>query len=345
MGSGLLLAGTQKEIRKSGMATILVVEDEPLIAGLLRETLSFEGYTPIIAHTGEEAVHIALRETPHLVILDIMLPGMDGFEVVKALRANLKTAHIPVIILSARHDTADKVRAFEQRVDDYLTKPFNNDELLARIRTQLRHVQENWLHPLTGLPGGVQVERAIMSLLQQGVPWSLLYLDLNNFKAYNDLYGFLHGNEMIRVVARISLDVVRRLGNETDFVGHVGGDDFVVATTPDRAVDICEALMEGFDRASQLFYTEEDRRRGAMVSTDRRGKTHLYPLVGLAIGVVTNEHRPVASIEEVSRVAAEVKKKAKEAEHSAYYIDQRGSQYSPRPEYRLAPEPTPLDLG
>jgi diguanylate cyclase (GGDEF)-like protein len=322
-------------MRKSGMATILVVEDEPLIAGLLRETLSAEGYTPLIARTGEEAVHIALRETPHLVILDIMLPGMDGFEVVKALRANLKTAHIPVIILSARHDTADKVRAFEHRVDDYLTKPYNTDELLARIRTQLRHVQENWLHPLTGLPGGVQVERAIMGLLEQGVPWSLLYLDLNNFKAYNDAYGFLRGNEMIRVVARISLDVVRRLGNETDFVGHVGGDDFVVATTPDRTVPICQALMDAFDRSRELFYNEEDLLRGAMLSTDRRGNACLYPLVGLAIGVVTNQHRPVRSIEEVSRVAAEVKKKAKEADHSAYYIDKRGPYHPPHLEYHL----------
>jgi diguanylate cyclase (GGDEF)-like protein len=327
------------------MATILVVEDEPMIAGLLRETLSAEGYTPIIAHTGEEAVHIALREMPHLVILDIMLPGMDGFAVVKALRANLKTAHIPVIMLSARHDTADKVRAFEQRVDDYLTKPYNTDELLARIRTQLRHVQENWLHPLTGLPGGVQVERAIMAMLEEGLPWSLLYLDLNNFKAYNDAYGFLRGNEMIRVVARISQDVVRLLGNETDFVGHVGGDDFVVATTPDRVVSMCQALMEAFDLAREQFYTEEDLVRGAILSSDRQGNASFYPLVGLAIGVVTNEYRPVHSIEEVSRVAAEVKKKAKEADHSAYYIDQRGAHYPPRPEYHLAHFPEPIDLG
>ena len=322
------------------MATILVVEDEPLIAGLLRETLCAEGYTPIIAHTGEDAVRVALRETPHLVILDIMLPGMDGFEVVKALRANVKTAHIPVIILSARHDTADKVRAFEQRVDDYLTKPFNNDELLARIRTQLRHVQENWLHPLTGLPGGVQVERAIMNLLQQGAPWSLLYLDLNNFKAYNDAYGFLCGNEMIRVLAQISADVVRRLGNDTDFVGHVGGDDFVIATTPDHAVPICKALMQKFDETRAHFYNEEDVLRGAMISTNRRGDPCLYPLVGLSIGVVTNQHRPIASIEEVSRVAAEVKKKAKQSEQSAYYIDQRTDQrgtFRPfRPEYTSA---------
>ena len=326
------------------MATILVVEDEPLIAGLLRETLHAEGYTPIIAHTGEEAVHLALRDTPHLVILDIMLPGMDGFEVVKVLRANVKTAHIPVIILSARHDTADKVRAFEQRVDDYLTKPFNNDELLARIRTQLRHVQENWLHPLTGLPGGVQVERAIMSLLQQGAPWSLLYLDLNNFKAYNDAYGFLRGNEMIRVVARLSVDVVHRLGNETDFVGHVGGDDFVIATTPDRVVLLCKALIERFDQMRQRFYNEEDFLRGSIISTDRRGDPCLYPLVGLAIGVVTNQYRPIASIEEVSRVAAEVKKKAKQSEGSAFYVDQRVSIYHTRPGFDIASLPEPVDL-
>ncbi len=327
------------------MATILVVEDEPLIAGLLRETLSAEGYTPILAHTGEEAVHTALRETPHLVILDIMLPGMDGFDVVKTLRANVKTAHIPVIILSARHDTADKVRAFEHHVDDYLTKPFNNDELLARIRTQLRHVQENWLHPLTGLPGGVQVERAIIDLLQQRAPWSLLYLDLNNFKAYNDAYGFLRGNEMIRVVARISVDVVRRLGNETDFVGHVGGDDFVIATTPDRAIPICKAIMERFDQTHRIFYDEEDLLRGSIISTDRQGNPCLYPLVGLAIGVVTNQYRPLLSIEEVSRVAAEVKKKAKRVEHSAYYIDQSSLLHQSYPRYDLTSLPASVDLS
>jgi diguanylate cyclase (GGDEF)-like protein len=325
------------------MATILVVEDDPRIAGLLQEMLKLEGYEAIVTYTGEEAIHLALRDPPHLVILDLMLPGMNGFEVVQTLRSHVKTAHIPVIILSALDGTADIVRAFDHQADDYLSKPFNNDELLARIRTHLRRLKENLLHPLTGLPGGVQVERAIEGLLQQGAPWSLLYLDLNNFKAYNDIYGFLSGNRMIQMVAQMCVGIVKELGNEADFIGHVGGDDFVIATTPDRVEPICEALIQAFDREQRALYSEEDLRRGALITTDRQGTPWQYPLVGLAIGVVTNQHRPLANIEEVSRVAAEVKKKAKESDRSAYYVDQRTRPFQVLPEYHLAS--APVDLG
>jgi diguanylate cyclase (GGDEF)-like protein len=325
------------------MATILVVEDDPRIAGLLEEMLKLEGYGAIVTHTGEEAIHIALREMPHLLILDLMLPGISGFEVVDRLRSHVKTAHIPVIILSALDGTADIVRAFDHQADDYLSKPFKNDELLARIRTQLRRMKENLLHPLTGLPGGVQVERAIENLLQQAAPWSLLYLDLNNFKAYNDVYGFLSGNRMIQMMAQMCVRAVKELGNEADFIGHVGGDDFVIATTPDRVEPMCETLIQAFDREQRALYNEEDLLRGALITTDRQGTPWQFPLVGLAIGVVTNQHRPLASIEEVSRVAAEVKKKAKESEQSAYYIDQRGQPFQILPGYPLTP--APVDLG
>ncbi len=319
------------------MATILVVEDDPRIAGLLQEMLRLEGYEAIVTHTGEDAIHLALRGMPHLIILDLMLPGINGYEVVQALRSHVKTAHIPVIILSALDGTADIVRAFDHQADDYVSKPFKNDELLARIRTQLRRMKENLLHPLTGLPGGVQVERAIESLLQQSAPWSLLYLDLNNFKAYNDVYGFLSGNRMIQMLAQICVRMVKEMGNEADFIGHVGGDDFVVATTPDRVEPMCTALIQAFEREQRVLYSEEDLRRGALITTDRQGTPGQYPLVGLAIGVVTNQYRPLASIEEVSRVAAEVKKKAKESERSAYYIDQRGLPFQVLPEYHRAP--------
>src|SRR5262249_39648121 len=123
--------------------TILVVEDDPAIGRLLHETLEAEGYAAVVAPSGEQGIAYALREVPQLLVLDLMLPGMDGFAVVECLRGNVKTAHIPVMILSARHDTADKIRAFDIEVDDYLTKPFHIGELIARIRTQLRRVRDN----------------------------------------------------------------------------------------------------------------------------------------------------------------------------------------------------------
>lgn len=316
-------------------ATILVVEDDLVIGRMLQATLEAEGYTAVVAHTGEEGIVYALREVPQLIILDLMLPGINGFQVVQQLRANAKTAHIPVVILSARHDTADKVRAFESRVDDYLTKPFNSDELLARIRTQLRHVEETLLNPLTRLPSGLRVERAIDQQLSSDTPWSILYIDLDNFKAYNDVYGFLRGNELIRLLAHVATESLREEGNITDFVGHIGGDDFVIITTPDRVEPICLRLIALWERGSQAFYSAEDLERGTLTATDRQGQVQTYPLVGVSIGVVTNEHRPITTLEEVSRVAAEVKHKAKSMRGCSFYVDHRGPTHDDNAVYSL----------
>src|SRR5579871_4018288 len=231
-------------------ATILVVEDDPIIGRMLRATLEAEGFHAIIAQSGEDGVASALREVPQLLLLDIMLPGIDGFTVVERLRTNVKTAHIPVMMLSGRHDTADKVRAFDIEVDDYLTKPFNSEELLARIRTQLRHVRDNLLSPLTGLPSGMRVERAIEQVLETTRQWSILYIDLDHFKAYNDVYGFVRGNDLIRFLAQVTTETVREFGNDDDFVGHIGGDDFVIITTPDRVDAVCGALVSRWDGES-----------------------------------------------------------------------------------------------
>ncbi|MFI5273231.1 MAG: response regulator [Ktedonobacterales bacterium] len=303
--------------------TILVVEDDPMLGRLLREALEAEGFVAVLAPSGEEGLSFALREVPQLLLLDIMLPGIDGFEVVNRLRAHAKTAHIPVVMLSARHDTAVRVNAFEHLVDDFLTKPYNHDELMARIGMRLRQVRENLLSPLTGLPSGLAVERAIEHQLAAPGAWSILYIDLDNFKAYNDAYGFLRGNELIRLLAQLAADAVRTHGNLGDFVCHVGGDDFVVITTPERVAPVCEQLIATWDRESRAYYSAEDLARGSLRGTDRQGQPQTYPLLGVSIGVVTNAQRPITSIEAVSQIAAEVKHKAKSIPGSAYYVDQR----------------------
>ncbi|MGE5334289.1 MAG: response regulator, partial [Nitrososphaerota archaeon] len=204
---------------KAPPASILIVEDEVSVARMLGSTLAAEGYAPTIAYTGEDAVAFALREQPQLILLDLMLPGMDGFEVVAAIRGNARTTHIPVMVLTARHDASVKLRAFASQVDDYLTKPFNGDELLARIRTQLRHLRETLLSPLTGLPSGLRVEHAIADQLLSPRPWAILYLDLDHFKAYNDVYGPLRGNDLIRLLGHVTSECLRARGNTTDFLG------------------------------------------------------------------------------------------------------------------------------
>lgn len=309
--------------------TILVVEDDPTLGRLLRTVLEAEGYQAVVAPSGEAGLSYALREVPELLLLDIMLPGIDGFEVVSRLRAHARTAHIPVVMLSARHDTAGRVLNFDETVEDFITKPYNHDELMARISIRLRQVREHLLNPLTRLPSGLAVERAIETQLRhQQLPgqcqWSILYIDLDNFKAYNDVYGFLRGNDMIRLLARLTTESVQTHGNVGDFIGHVGGDDFVTITTPDRVAPICEQLIAHWDAESATMYNQTDLERGGLLAIDRQGHPQTFPLVGVSIGVVTNAHRPITDAEQVSQIAAEVKHKAKTIRGSTYYVDHRG---------------------
>ncbi len=314
---------------------ILVVEDDRAIANMLQVTLQLEGYEASIARTGREGVEAALRDMPELMLLDLMLPDIDGIEVLRQLRAHPKSEHIPVIILSARHDTHVKVRAFELRVDDYLTKPFSGDELMARIRARLQR-RVNPVNHLTGLPAGARIEQAITRQLQSGERWALLYFDLDNFKAYNDTYGPFTGDELIKLMGRIATEVLREHGSSADFLGHIGGDDFVMVTTPNRVEPLCDQLIVRWDSESRAFYPEEDRARGAFYGKDRSGVHQFLPLVAVSIAVVSNMHRPIRTIEEVSLIAAEVKAKAKSLPGSSYYIDQRSGPRDPAPH-----DPTP----
>src|SRR2546423_8732531 len=170
------------------MANILVVEDQRLIAGVLKETLEIEGYRVTTILNGEDAVQFALRETPHLIILDIMLPGIDGYEVIRQLRSHPKTMHIPIIILSALDEPADKVRAYECDVDGYITKPYNTDELLARVRRQLRRGEQKNFSPPTNLPCGWGGGRAFHYKLARMDPSRILYPDRGHLTACNKVY-------------------------------------------------------------------------------------------------------------------------------------------------------------
>src|SRR5436305_2643728 len=308
------------------MVNILVVEDEQSIAKLLEETLQIEGYQVTVVVNGEDAVQFALREMPHLIILDVMLPGrcgrsdMDGYDVILRLRGHPKTMHIPIIVLSAFGEPADKIRAYERDVDGFITKPFDMEELLARVRRQLRRVQQNCLSPLTGLPGGLQVVRAINYKLSRPEPWSILYLDLDNFKAFNDVYGFLTGNDMIMLVGSLCQKVVYEYGSVDDFVGHVGGDDFIVVTTPERANILCTQILSRYKEESIQFYRPEDVGRGSISGLDRKGRPYQFPLVSLSIGIVNSQQRRPYTIQEISYMAAEAKRHAKLSSNNIFHV-------------------------
>jgi len=303
--------------------TILVVDDDKLILDVLTDTLETCGYQVTTAVDGENAITKINEAAPDLILLDVQMPGLNGFEVCQRVKNDVFLRHIPVILLTAQIGTENKITGLEFGADDYITKPFSVEELLARIRTILRRTQLGLeANPLTRLPGNVSIEKEILARIKGQQQFSVLYIDLNSFKAYNDAYGFVKGDDVIRETARIVLAATQ---DSRDFVGHVGGDDFIVVTVPDWAENLCRSIIKNFDARSPEFYSAEDRARGFIITKDRRGNETKYPLLSVSIGVVSNYHRVISSLGQVSKIGAEMKHFAKEHKDkgSYYAIDRR----------------------
>ncbi len=329
------------------MSSILVVEDEGSIIRLLNDELGSEEYQTVKILNGDDAVQFALREIPRLIIFDLTLPFLNGYEVIRQVCEHPKCMHIPIIALGVHSSVAYKVRFLEAGVDSYVvnTSPGAKlsadvaSELLACVRSLLRRSQQCSLSPLTLLPGGLQLNRAIDYKLSNVNPWSILYLDLDNFKAFNDAYGFLAGNNMILLVAHICQRVVYEDGNADDFVGHVGGDDFVVVTTPDRSHTLSRNIIAHYKRESALLYCSDDLARETISGVDRKGRPYKFPLVSLSIGVVSSYSRRLYSMDEIGTLVADAKRHAKQTPGNVFYLSsQSGS--PPHPGYsRLSYSP------
>ena len=304
--------------------TILVADDDPDLRDILRSILESADYRVLEASDGEVALDAIRTHHPDLVILDYMMPRMEGPQVCAELKRDLLLRHLPIIMLTGRGETQDKVAGINAGADDYLVKPFEPQELLARVRMVLRRTsQELEANPLTRLPGNVSIQREIEERLAREMPIAVCYCDLNHFKAFNDRYGFERGDQVIRLTSQILLEAVKRHGNSADFIGHIGGDDFVVITTPDRAENICQATIGRFDADIPWLYDEADRTRGTLAYVDRRGQTVMVGLLSIAIAVVTNQERRLTHFGQVAAMSAELKTLAKRLPGSGYVMDRR----------------------
>ena len=303
---------------------VLVADDDPHIRQLLEVTLRSDGYEVICASNGHDLVRLAQERVPGLILVDLMMPQMDGYEAIRQMRNDTRTAHIPMLILTARSRSGDVVIGFETGADDYIAKPFDVAELLARVKSHLRRAaQRPVLNPLTGAPGGVLFAQELRHRLACGTPFALLYADLDNFKAFNDAYGFSRGDRAILLLASLIQGVLAEHGNLDDFIGHIGGDDFAILTSPDCVDPICRALIATFDYEVLKIYHPDDRRRGYLSAADRHGILRRFSLMSISIGVVTSDRRDFANEEEITRVAAEMKHFAKAQPGSSYAVDKR----------------------
>jgi diguanylate cyclase (GGDEF)-like protein len=304
--------------------TVLVADDDPDIARFIEVNLRTHGFDVHLASDGVEAIERAYEIHPSLVLVDVMMPRMDGFQVVERLRSDPRTSNVSIIILTAKALTADKVLGLTSGADDYIIKPFDPVELVARVKGTLRRAKEmRAVSPLTGLPGNARIHQEIQGLIEGQEPFSLLYADLDNFKAYNDHYGFLRGDDAIRFVARCVQEAVLDMTGPRTFVGHIGGDDFVVICRPDQAESLCNSILERFDREAALLYDVEDRERGYIEVTNRLQELQRLPLMSLSIGVATSERRPYTHPGEVVSVATELKEYAKRHQGSSWAVDRR----------------------
>jgi diguanylate cyclase (GGDEF)-like protein len=304
---------------------ILIADDEPNVRQLLELVLRGQGYEVTLATNGAQLVRMAQERVPDLVLVDLMMPQLDGYEAIRQLRNDTRTAHLPMLILTAKSTLEDVVTGFETGADDYITKPFNIPELLARIKGHLRRAaQQPVNNPLTGLAGNILLTEELKYRLKQGDPFAYLYVDLDNFKAFNDTYGPARGDRVIQLMAEVLTEAVGTHGDSTDFIGHIGGDDFAILTSPNLLDALCQAIIGIFDQRVRLLYDPEDLERGYLQGSDRQGVPRRFPIVSISIGVATNRHRSFADYEELSRVAAEMKQFAKQEPGSFYAVDVRG---------------------
>ena len=312
---------------KGGGESLLVDDDDPFIARLLEIELRAAGYDVRVAADGALALEAARERRPDLVLADVMMPNMDGFELTRRLRQDPSTATVSVIMLTARGLSADKLEGFAIGADDYIVKPFDTPELLARIRGVLRRSRDTRTQsPLTGLPGNVRIEEEIDARLARSDPFAILYADLDNFKAYNDHYGFMRGDEVIQSSARLIGEAARGASDGAAFVGHVGGDDFVVVVAPERAEAAANAIVAAFDEAAPGFFDEADRERGFIEVTNRRGELQRFGVLTLSIGIATTAKRAFQHYAEAVAVATEMKQYTKGSETSSWAVDRRAGE-------------------
>lgn len=303
---------------------VLVVDDEEPIRKIVAFQLEKAGYDVYACADGEEALRMVDGREPDLILLDVMMPNMDGYEVCKRLKSNYQTSHIPIIMVTAKAELENRLQGFEDGANDYITKPFAITELLVRVKNVLQWSQlQRQANPLTGLPGNISIEREIERRFKSNDDFSFLYADIDNFKAFNDYYGYSRGDDAIKVTAEILVDAVKTKGNPDDFVGHIGGDDFVVITSPDTSDLVAREVTATFDKTITRLFDQKDIEKGYLEVINRKGMVDRFPLLTMTIAVVSSENGSIAHMARLSDIASELKRYGKTLEGSVVVKERR----------------------
>jgi PleD family two-component response regulator len=287
---------------------LLIVEDDADIANMLKIYFSGQEFEVDLAPRGSVALDKTRSNLPNLIVLDIMLPDIDGFEVCRILRTNTRTSHVPIIFLTQKDERSDKLQGLELGADDYITKPFDIEELKLRVQRAIaRAEQQSLTDPRSGLPSGRLIEEQLRRIIRQE-GWALMDIRIQHFEPFKEVYGFVAADDVLRFSAMLMGEVVDELGTTNDFIGHAGGDNFIIVTSEQAARPIAQRLQERFLQEVLSHYSFLDREQGYIVAVATDGQLQQTPLMTLAIGAVSPSEHEFADIREITELAAEARR-------------------------------------
>jgi DNA-binding response OmpR family regulator len=292
-----------------GNARILIVEDDQDISNMLHLYFNGQGYEVEIAPRGEVALEKTRTNLPHLIVLDIMLPDIDGYEVCRRLRTNMRTSHIPIIFLTQKDERSDKLQGLELGADDYITKPFDIEELKLRVQNAIaRAERESLTDPRSGLPAGRLIEDQLRKIIRED-EWAFLDMKISYFEAFKEVYGFVASDDVLRFTTMLLGEVMDEFGSPEDFIGHPGENNFIIITSEERGDKIREILKERFSNQVLSHYNFIDREQGYVLITKDDNEEEKTPLMSLSIGAISPSQHLFADIREITELAAEARRK------------------------------------
>ena len=283
---------------------ILVVEDDFDISNMLRIFFTGQGYSVEVAARGSDALELCRKKLPDLIVLDIMLPDMDGYAVCKELRTTTRTSHIPIIFLTQRDERSDKIQGLALGADDYITKPFDIEELKLRVKNAISSYRHrNLTDPRTRLPSARLIEEQLRTLMRTN-GWSLLQIGVDHLAPFTDAYGFVAGDEVLRFTAMLINDTDDEYGTLDDFIGHASSDSFILITMSQDVATLTNKLRSRFDEGILSHYNFIDREQGGIQQPDGQ----LAPIMHLSIGAVSDKTQRFSDIREITEMAAEMRR-------------------------------------
>ncbi|MFH1454107.1 MAG: diguanylate cyclase [Armatimonadota bacterium] len=304
---------------------VLLIENNEEYLKKAKDFLEKDGYEVLETDIREAFLNLG-KESPDIIVLNLKDEQEEAFEFCGKVKSERFFSLIPIIVYTDNNDLDTKIRFLKIGVDDFLVRPFELKELSIRVGSVIdRFRQSRDSNPLTGLPGNISIADEIRERIAKGGKFAVCYLDLDNFKAYNDRYGYEKGDDIIKFMASIVNNVLDKNGSRQDFFGHIGGDDFILVTEPEKMEKLSLEIIDEFEKDIMSYYNKEDRDNGYITVRNRRGQIQLFPIMTISIGIAHNDKRDLYNPIQVSEIATELKEYAKTKRGSNIAIDRRAT--------------------